>query len=298
LTDKLLASQKQSIADLPLEGQIGHLWQAIEASPKYKTACVQPPQQQSNNSSSQLAQPRLNTAYAQAPHTPFPPPTAQPPQRPFNTASDQTPQLQFNTAYAQAPQQQFNIASAQPPQLPFATNNGAAPNNFYQQSMPSGQSQFSQFQMGGSTEPVRSQAPISDINLNRRVMAFAAQHFGKQVGNGECWTLAAQALEAAGALPAEGYTFGRELTGNEEWWPGDIIQFTKCKFKENFPGGRHTIIEAGSPNHTAIYGGQQNGMSMIAQSNYNGKKTVAVMYIDLKSLVSGKYQVFRPVMLQ
>jgi hypothetical protein len=169
----------------------------------------------------------------------------------------------------------------------------------YQQPLPSAEisSAQPQSQNGGQAEQSGWQSAHSDINLNRRIMAFAAQHFGQQVGNGECWTLAEEAMAAAGAIRPEGYTFGRELGHDEEWWPGDIIQFTRCKFKETLPGNRHMIIEAGAPNHTAIFGGMQNGSAMIAQQNYNGKKTVAVMYLDFHSLVSGSYKVFRPLML-
>jgi hypothetical protein len=136
----------------------------------------------------------------------------------------------------------------------------------------------------------------SDYQLNHRIMVFVSQRFGQQVGNGECWTLAAEALKAAGALPPKGYVFGRQLAKDEKWWPGDVIQFKTCKFNEKLFGNRHVIIQAGAPNHTAIYGGKQNGMSMIAEQNVNGRKTVATSLLDFDSLVSGTYKVYRPLM--
>jgi len=65
--------------------------------------------------------------------------------------------------------------------------------------------------LGQDTAP--SQVPATNI----KVVKFAESHKGKQVGNGECWTLAAEALAAAGA-PRPGadgvdvFDFGRKLT--------------------------------------------------------------------------------------
>lgn len=44
--------------------------------------------------------------------------------------------------------------------------------------------------------------------LNQAILSFAKAHLGEQVGNGECWTLAADAMTSAGAKPAAGYTYG------------------------------------------------------------------------------------------
>ena len=143
---------------------------------------------------------------------------------------------------------------------------------------------------GGRKDP-----PTDPYELNHRIMTYVSERFGQQVGNGECWTLAEEALKAAGASPPREYVFGRELKKGEEWWPGDIVQFTSCKFKETLPGGGKKIVQAGSPNHTAIFGGKQNGMSMIAQQNVNGRKTVMMELLDFKSLVSGSYKVYRAV---
>src|SRR5262249_12684357 len=71
--------------------------------------------------------------------------------------------------------------------------------------------------------------------LNSEVRKFAEDYRGKQVGNGECWTLAADALTAAGAqrpgvkgVPVS--VFGRELKRGEAILPGDVAQFEKAKF--------------------------------------------------------------------
>ena len=48
-----------------------------------------------------------------------------------------------------------------------------------------------------------------------RVVEFCEQHEGDVVGDGECWTLAAEALKAAGARPARSYNFGQEIDASQ-----------------------------------------------------------------------------------
>lgn len=121
---------------------------------------------------------------------------------------------------------------------------------------------------------------------------------GQQVGDGECWSLAAAAMEAAGAIPPDDYNFGRELSQNEEWWPGDIIQFTSCVFRQNMPGGGWEVFQAGMPNHTAVFLGKKDGKVMVGQQNMMGDKTVSTMLLDFKCLESGTYKVYRTVAQQ
>jgi hypothetical protein len=132
--------------------------------------------------------------------------------------------------------------------------------------------------------------------LNAGVLEFVRRNMGQEVGNGECWTLAARALKFAGAEPAQEYTFGRLLAKNEQWLPGDIIQFTSCVFRYKV-GSTTSTVKAGAPNHTAVMWGRDNGIPVIAQQNHNGDKTVSLMNIDLDSLIKGKFQIFRPVPL-
>lgn len=137
------------------------------------------------------------------------------------------------------------------------------------------------------------EAAIPD--LNKGVLDFALQHMGKKVGNGECWTLAAEALESAGAQYPQGFTFGRELKANETWLPGDIIQFTKCRFEEN--DGRHTWYMVGTPNHTAIIQSSSNNNKQITviHQNVNNVRKVQVQNLDFNNMVKGRYSVYRPL---
>src|SRR4051812_31163778 len=53
--------------------------------------------------------------------------------------------------------------------------------------------------------------PIPAAPVNAAIVAFARQSFGKQIGNGECWTLADKALKVAGAKAPDVYVWGRAL---------------------------------------------------------------------------------------
>src|SRR5438105_4789346 len=87
--------------------------------------------------------------------------------------------------------------------------------------------------------------------LNDKVLKFAEASVGKQVGNGECWTLADEALADAGARrPGRDglgvYVFGRELKSDEAVLPGDIVQFSDARFESR--AGAIAVI----PQHTAV----------------------------------------------
>lgn len=129
--------------------------------------------------------------------------------------------------------------------------------------------------------------------LNKKIVDFVNRHMGQQVGDGECWSLAAAAMDAAGAQPPQEYVFGRELASKEEWWPGDIIQFTSCVFKQPMPRGGWEIFEAGVPNHTAVYLGRRDGKALIGQQNVLGNRTVQTGLIDFNCMISGHYKVYR-----
>lgn len=73
--------------------------------------------------------------------------------------------------------------------------------------------------------------------LNQAVVKFAEGNLGKQVGNGECWTLIDEALAAAKAKRPGGdaWVFGKEVKPNEIL-PGDIMSVLLQG------GGRHVAI--------------------------------------------------------
>ena len=108
----------------------------------------------------------------------------------------------------------------------------------------------------------------STTNPNARVLNFAQANLGRQVGNGECWTLAFEALRAAGARhdQTHRYIFGQSVTG--QMMPGDIVQFENCLFQ----GSNYWMQMA---HHTAIIHSMESpGVYRILHQNVGGNRRV------------------------
>lgn len=150
-------------------------------------------------------------------------------------------------------------------------------------------------------------AKAYDPALNAKVVAFAQAHLGQQVGDGQCWALADQALAAAGAhRPGQGgwgvYTFGESYRawGYIYWrhrvgWmtyrikPGDVIQFEGVKFV--YPDGSWNDF----PHHTAIVLSVSGTKIGLIQQNSDGVMKVSTGTIDLAMKKSGTMTFFHPV---
>lgn len=154
--------------------------------------------------------------------------------------------------------------------------------------------------------------------VNEKVLAFAKGKLGEQVGNGECWTLAHEAVRAAGAKssgaykdsPAKGdYVWGEPVyAGGFENGkafverpraglkpaPGDIVQFRDAKFEGKRPGGG--TYSATATHHTAIISGvgKDGGRWAVLHQNHNGKKSVIEGTLVLGDLRAGWVRVYRP----
>lgn len=126
-------------------------------------------------------------------------------------------------------------------------------------------------------------------SLEARILEFAQSRLGTQVGNGECWTLAAEALKAAGAEPPLQYVFGREVSTSDVR-PGMVLQFESARFEG--PGYYQLY---GAPNHTAIVASVQGSTVQILQQNVNGDRTVQYGELKLGDLVSGTLTVYQPL---
>lgn len=86
--------------------------------------------------------------------------------------------------------------------------------------------------------------------VNKGVVSFVREHVGERVGRGECWDLAAAALNAAKAEWDRNYGFGRVVDhGKEAVLPGDIVQFEGAEFRWEEGSAVHT---ARMPRHTAV----------------------------------------------
>lgn len=130
--------------------------------------------------------------------------------------------------------------------------------------------------------------------LNQRIVDHVATVQGKKVDRGECWDLAAQALNKAGAKWDGLYAFGRLIdTKQEAILPGDILQFEGVTMEHRTEGGmeqfsfmKHTAVV------TAVHG---PGEVTIAHQNFGptGRK-VSSLRLQLGDLVKGKLLFYRP----
>lgn len=124
--------------------------------------------------------------------------------------------------------------------------------------------------------------------IQKSLVAFCKEHMGKQVGNGECWTLADEAFKACKLKrPTEdARVWGRLVDWEKEkLMPGDIVEYRSAKFSNGSATG---------PEHTSVVikGGRKSGV--IAEQNWGGDKTVRESSLDLKDLTSGEIMVYRP----
>jgi hypothetical protein len=136
----------------------------------------------------------------------------------------------------------------------------------------------------------------AEETLNRKVVQFARARMGQQVGNGECWTLADQALRAAGAhRPGERgyatYVFGRQIS-RPALQPGDIIQFEGVQFKHYGPNGSWS--SNAFPHHTAVVAAVRGTRITLLHQNVGGSRRVQTGVIDMNDFRRGTLRYFRP----
>jgi hypothetical protein len=126
-------------------------------------------------------------------------------------------------------------------------------------------------------------------SVNKNMVAFCEKNVGKKVGNGECWDLAKEALNSAGAAWTPPYEYGNVVLPTKAVLPGDVIQFEKVKIV--YPDKSWKEL----PHHTAIvYKVLGPGKYIIAEQNSNNKKLVVLNEIDLNYVKKGKFTVYRP----
>lgn len=131
--------------------------------------------------------------------------------------------------------------------------------------------------------------------LNRKVLDHVEAHMGKRVGTGQCWDLAAAALEAAGARWDGAYGFGRRIDpGQEPVLPGDIVQFEGVEVHYRTATSEHHESMA---HHSAIiHAVIGDGRYRLVHQNFGraGKK-VGLTEWSTAHVVKGTYTFFRPV---
>ena len=137
-------------------------------------------------------------------------------------------------------------------------------------------------------------ASIGLPEVNTRILAFVDAHMGKRVGTGQCWDLAAAALEAAHAKWEGPYGFGTPVDpATDDVLPGDIIQFEEVIVEHVGPNSKS---QDSFDHHTAIVQAVRGkGHYTIAHQNFGraGKK-VNVMDLELDHIVKGSYTIYRP----
>jgi hypothetical protein len=135
-------------------------------------------------------------------------------------------------------------------------------------------------------------------SLNQRVLDFAAGKVGQVVGNGECWTLAAQALDAAGAeRPGQdgldSYQFGT-VVDLSAVVPGDVLQFEDTNFLHTNPDGSWYSLSF--PHHTAIVSTVSATHITVLNQNVSEDRTVQTSTFDLNDRqAGGTITAFQPV---
>lgn len=129
---------------------------------------------------------------------------------------------------------------------------------------------------------------------NQEVIDFVNTKLKKKVGNGECWELAAQALNSFDAKWDGKYVFGKEVNYKTGCiYPGDIIQFEGVVVKYEKDG---TKFMEYMTHHTAvIYEVKETGVFTLAHQNIgNWGKKVGLSPLDLKNITKGTFKIFRP----
>lgn len=126
--------------------------------------------------------------------------------------------------------------------------------------------------------------------LQAKIVAWCKAQIGKQVGNGECWTLANESFNECGGKRPGGdlRVWGRKLDfPKESPQPGDIVEYRSASFSD---GGRT------GPEHTAVVTGTsgKKGVLLICEQNWNGVKKVREVEFDPATLVSGEMMFYRP----
>jgi hypothetical protein len=130
--------------------------------------------------------------------------------------------------------------------------------------------------------------------LNKQIIDFVKTNIKKKVGKGECWDLAAGALNSIGAKWNGQYVFGTEVLYKTECvYPGDIIQFKNVRVQYEVNG--KVYIEMMEQHTAVIYEVKNKGSYILAHQNtpFSGKK-VGLSPINLKDINKGKITIYRP----
>jgi hypothetical protein len=157
------------------------------------------------------------------------------------------------------------------------------------------------------------------IRYSNAVASWCESMMGQQVGDGECWTLANEALLAVGAectsrgqepcMSSQSYIHGFLIYSYDPAlspYPqpkggikeagvarGDIVQLQTAHFRSK---DGLTQKWAGAPDHTAVVVDvDHNGILKVVEQNVGGVKKVRDGSYDMSELVKGEVKIFRAV---
>ena len=141
-------------------------------------------------------------------------------------------------------------------------------------------------------------SPVENCNnvpaLNKKIITFVKTKVNKKVGRGECWDLAAEALNTSGAKWDHDYNFGKEINPSKECvFPGDIIQFEGVEIEY---WDKNVFYHEDLLHHTAIvFEVMEKGKYVMAEQNTatHGRK-VSLDPLDVKNITKGKIRFYRP----
>lgn len=141
-----------------------------------------------------------------------------------------------------------------------------------------------------------SQLPPADTlpPVNRAVLRFVDAHMGKRVGRGECWDLAAEALDRAGAMWDHDLRFGRELDPRRDVvLPGDVIQFEGVQV--DYRRGTSQVRERYGHHTAIIHAVKEPGSYVLAHQNIGrAGRRVQLTGLRLTDITKGEFHLFRP----
>ena len=142
----------------------------------------------------------------------------------------------------------------------------------------------------------------TDDSLNEQVVEFARSKLGQKVGDGQCSTLAAQALRRAGAKTRRGEhgTWGDELRSLLDAKPGDILQFDDALFVHTrfLEDGAKRTEMISFPHHTAIVARvRKRGTKpilVVLHQNVGNTQIVQEWTINMADKKRGTVKLYRP----
>lgn len=141
---------------------------------------------------------------------------------------------------------------------------------------------------------VEINTPCDDVpELNKKITSYVTTNLRKKVGRGECWDLAAGALNEHHAKWDGRYTYGKPVDHTTECiYPGDIMQFENVRIETRSANG---FFAEEMPHHTAIvYEVKSTGVFTIAHQNYDNTRKVITTPLTMANIKRGKVMIYRP----